>query len=131
MDTKQLLKSLCKEQVPSSREDMIYPSIKEIFSSFGDVHIDPMNNIVIHKKGKKKGSIMIMAHADEVFLIVIEVCEGGFLKFKGIGIDPKALVSQEVIIHGKKSVLGIIGIKPPSIMSNDEKKKAVSRGSSN
>lgn len=126
MDSRQLLKSLCSSQTPSSREDMIYPLIKEIFNSFGDIYIDSMNNIVVHKKGKGKNSIMIMAHADEVFLIVTEICEGGFLKFKGVGIDPKALVSQEVLIHGKEDILGIIGIKPPYIMNNDEKDKAIS-----
>lgn len=124
MDNKQLLKKLCLAHGPSSREDKIYPLIKESFSSFGDISIDPMNNIVIHKKGKGKGKVMIMAHADEIFLIVTEICEGGFLKFKGVGVDPKALVSQEVVIHGKEDILGIVGIKPSYLMSNEEKNKA-------
>lgn len=125
MDGIQLLKSLCINHSPSSREDMLYPLLKETFSQFGDIYIDHMNNMVIHKRGKGKGRIMIMAHADEVFLIVTEICEGGFLKFKGVGVEPKALVSQEVVIHGKEDTLGIIGIKPPYIMSNDEKDNGV------
>lgn len=125
MESKELLKRLCNEHVPSSREDMIYPLIKEIFQPFGEIYLDNMNNIVIHKKGKGKGNIMIVAHSDEVSLIVKEICDGGFLKFNGIGIDPKALISQEVIIHGKEKVLGIIGIKPYSIMSKEEKEKSI------
>ncbi|QGU93796.1 M28 family peptidase [Clostridium bovifaecis] len=129
MDSMQLLKDLCINHSPSSREDMLYPLVREAFSPFGDIYIDHMNNVIIHKRGKGKGSIMIMAHADEVFLIVTEICEGGFLRFKGIGIDPKALVSQEVVVHGKDKILGIIGIKPIYIMSNDEKKNGVTADS--
>jgi tetrahedral aminopeptidase len=126
MDTVQLLKELCESHCPSSREDMLYSMIKNIFDPFGHIYMDSMNNIIIHKKGRGKDSVMIMAHIDEVFLIVTEICDGGFLKFKGVGIDPKSLVSQEVVIHGKEKILGIIGIKPSYIMTNDEKNKGVS-----
>ena len=60
---------------------------------------------------------MLMAHFDEIFLMIIEIMENGFLKFIGNGIDPKALVSQEVVVHGKKQIDGIIGIKPPHLMT--------------
>ncbi|MCY6485912.1 M42 family metallopeptidase [Clostridium aestuarii] len=125
MEYKQLLKQLCLSHAPSGREHLIYQQIEAVFSSFGDVSIDNMNNIIVHKKGRGKGSIMLMAHADEVFLIVTDICDGGFLKFKPVGIDPKTLVSQEVIVHGKEGILGIIGIKPPHLMNDDEKNKAV------
>ena len=125
MDNKDLLKRLCLSHAPSGREYMIYPLIKEVFSPFGEVNMDHMNNIIVHKKGKGKGSIMLMAHADEIFLIVTEICKGGFLKFRGVGVDPKALVSQEVIIHGKKDLLGIIGIKPSYLQDDNEKDSAV------
>lgn len=108
MDSKELLKRLCLAHSPSGREYMLYPMIEEMFKEFGEIYIDKMNNIVIHKKGRGKGSIMLTAHGDEIFLIVTDICQGGFLKFKGVGIDPKALISQEVIIHGKEDVKGII-----------------------
>ncbi|MCY6372724.1 M42 family metallopeptidase [Clostridium ganghwense] len=129
MDSKDIFRELCLAHAPSGREHLIYPIIKRVFNSFGDVSIDKMNNVVVHKKGKSNGSIMLMAHADEIFLIVTEICKKGFLKFKGVGVDPKTLISKEVIIHGKKEVLGIIGVKPPHLMDEDEKNKAVSADS--
>jgi len=108
MDSKELLKELCLAHAPSGREYMLYPIIKEAFKGFGDIYIDKMNNIVIHKKGEGQGSIMISAHADEIFLIVTEICHNGILRFKGVGVDPKALISQEIVIHGKEKLTGII-----------------------
>ena len=108
MDSKELLKELCVAHAPSGKEYMLYQIIKEAFKGFGDIYIDKMNNIVIHKKGEGQGSIMISAHADEIFLIVTEICHNGILRFKGVGVDPKALISQEVVIHGKEKLTGII-----------------------
>lgn len=125
MECKEFLKTLCETHSPSGREEWIYHVIKDSFQNFGEVSIDNLNNIYVHKKGNNKGKLMIMAHADEVFLMVTDFSGKGFLKFKSNGIDPKALVSQEVIIHGKKTIEGIIGIKPPRLMDEEEKKKSV------
>ncbi len=125
MENKDLLKSLCLGHAPSGREHMIYSLIKEIFSPFGEVNIDHMNNIIVHKKGKGNNSIMLMAHADEIFLIVTDIYEDGFIKFRAVGVDPKALVSQEVIIHGKQSILGIIGIKTLYLQDDNERSNTV------
>lgn len=126
MDEKQLLKTLCTAHAPSGREHWIYPLFKEAFEPIcKEVREGNLNNAYACKKGRGKGSIMLMAHADEIFLMINEISENGFLKFTANGFDPKTLVSQEVIIHGKESIHGIIGIKPPHLMSDDEKDKAV------
>jgi len=121
----EFLKKLCTSHAPSGREHWIYETIKDAFEPFGQVSLGKLNNTYIHKKGKGKNSIMLMAHADEVFLMITEISENGFLKFKGNGIDPKTLVSQEVYVHGKERVLGIIGIKPPHLMNEEDRKKAI------
>ncbi|MCM0648229.1 M42 family metallopeptidase [Clostridium swellfunianum] len=121
----EFLKKLCTSHAPSGREHWLYPVVKDAFEPFGELSLGKLNNIYAYKKGKGKESIMLMAHADEVFLMVTELCENGFLKFKSNGIDAKTLVSQEVYIHGKEKVLGIIGIKPPHLMSEEDRKKAI------
>lgn len=122
----EFLKKLCLSHAPSGREHLIYPSIKEAFEPFGEVTLGRLNNTYVHKKGKGNSSIMLMAHADEVFLMITDISENGFLKFKSNGIDAKTLVSQEVVVHGKEDILGIIGIKPPHLMNEEDKSKAVS-----
>ncbi|MPM68242.1 putative aminopeptidase YsdC [bioreactor metagenome] len=68
---------------------------------------------------------MVMAHLDEIFMSVTAIKENGFLEFRGNGIDVKTLVSQEVVVHGEKDILGIIGIKPPHLMKDEERNKAI------
>ncbi len=120
MEDVEFLRKICEAYAPSSREHWLYPIINDNFKKFGDVSISHLNNIYIHKKGNNKGKIMIMAHADEVFLMIKNIDEKGFLAFKTIGIDPKTLPSQEVIIHGKKNILGIINSKPKEFIGKDE-----------
>jgi endoglucanase len=119
------LKRLCTSHAPSGREHWIYPLIKEAFEEFGEVRLGKLNNVYVHKKGRGTGSIMLMAHADEVFIMITDIGENGFLKFKSVGIDAKTLVSQEVYIHGKERILGVIGIKPPHLMNEEDRSKAV------
>lgn len=125
MEEKALLKDFCTAHGPSGREHWVYPIFKEAFEPVCDeVRQGNVNNAYAIKKGNGKASIMLMAHADEVFLMVSEISDNGFLKFVGNGIDAKTLISQEVLIHGKEAVDGIIGIKPPHIMTDDDKKKS-------
>lgn len=125
MDDKELLKNLCMAHGPSGREHWLWDYVSEVFSEFGEVTKDNLNNIIVHKKGNGKGKIMLMAHLDEVFMVVTDIKENGFLEFKGNGIDAKTLVSKEVVIHGKNTLTGIIGIKPPHLMKEEDRKKAV------
>ena len=125
MNNKEFLKELCNTASPSGREHWLLPVITKYFEPFGEVTVGNLNNIYVHKKGAGSTKIMLMAHADEIFLMITEISERGFLKFKAVGIDPKTLVSQEVCIHGKTEVLGIIGIKPPHLMKKDEKEKTI------
>ena len=126
MDEKKLLKTLCESHGPSGKEYLIHPVIEDIFSPYGEISKDNLNNLYIKKKGESKGKIMIMAHCDEIFLMVTEILERGFLKVKSRGIDVKTLVSQEVVIHGKKQIKGVMGIKPPHLMTKEDREKAVS-----
>ncbi|WP_035293380.1 M42 family metallopeptidase [Clostridium sp. KNHs214] len=120
-----LLRNLCTSHGPSGRENWIHGEIKEAFKEYGEIKEGNLNNLYVHKKGKGNKSIMLMGHADEVFLNITEICERGFLKFKPLGIDAKTLVSQEVIIHGKETIEGVIGIKPPHLMNEEERVNAV------
>jgi len=121
----ELLKQLCEAHGPSGREQWLYPIVKEAFEPFGQVSLGKLNNVYVRKDGKGKGSVMLMAHADEIFLVITGIRENGFLEFKGYGIDVKTLVSQEVVVHGNKDIVGVIGIKPPHLMDDEERTKAV------
>lgn len=125
MNEKIFLKQLTESHGPSGKEKWVHPLIEEAFKDYCSIKRDNINNLYLIKKGMGKGKVMIMAHCDEVFLMVSEIIDKGYLKVKGNGIDPKTLVSQKVLIHGSEKIQGIIGIKPPHLMSDEERDKAI------
>ena len=125
VEGKEFLKVLCEGHAPSGREHWLHEEVKKAFRFCDENSVDNLNNLYVRKDGNGKGKIMLSAHLDEVFLMVNGIKESGFLSFIIKGIDRKALVSQEVIIHGKKDILGIIGIKPPHLMNEEERNRGV------
>lgn len=105
--------------------------IFEMFKEYtDDVYISNLGSVVAKRKGTKEnsGSVMIEAHMDEIGLMVTGVDDKGFVKFTNIGgIDSRILLGCEVIIHGKEEVFGVIGAKPPHLMTDDERDKAPER----
>jgi endoglucanase len=91
-----------------------------------DAHIDKFGNVIGFKKGKGKGKLMFSAHMDEIGLMVAHIDEQGFLGVSQIGgFDQRTLLAQEVVVHGKEKIYGVIGVKPPHITTPEEAKKSV------
>ena len=133
MKSASLLSKLTEATGISGREDRVAKIILNFFTHeegrewISQVHRDKLGNIILHKKGQSEAppKIMFAAHMDEIGLIVTDI-EEGFLRFSSIGgIDQRVLVGQEVIVHGKKDLLGIIGAKPPHIQTPDERGKSI------
>ncbi|MCL2016290.1 MAG: M20/M25/M40 family metallo-hydrolase [Defluviitaleaceae bacterium] len=101
------------------------------------VSVDKMGNFIAHKKGfstsmtntENPPKVMLMAHIDEIGMIVSEVRKNGFVKFSPVGgIDKRTILAQEVTIHSRKTgekIFGVIGIKPPHLTSNSDMEKPV------
>ena len=125
--TKELLFSLCNSTGVSGFEfKQTAGLVTEAFKEYCDeVWTDTLGNVIGHKKGKGKYSVLFAAHMDEIGLMVSGYEKGGFLRFETIGgYDQRSLVAQEVYVHGKESVYGIIGVKPPHITTAEEAKNA-------
>ena len=126
---KDLIKELSSLHAISGFEYRINEKIRDIFSEYCDeVKIDVLGNVIAvkHSKVKDAKKILIEAHMDEIGLMVKNIDEKGFITFENVGgVDERILPASEVIIHGKKDIKGIIGAKPPHIMSSGEGKKTV------
>jgi len=105
-------------------EHRLYPSLEEIFGSL-DCHLDRdfMGNFYAGKKGDDgKLSVMLAAHMDEIGLMITHIDNRGFIHFTAVGgIDGRTLLCQEVIVHGKQEVKGIISSVPSKVQSNNAK----------
>ena len=69
---------------------------------------------------------MLAAHTDEVAVLVTDIDDKGFLRFHPWGIVTNVLPGQRMMLRGRKGPLyGILGTKPPHVLSDTEKKAAI------
>ncbi|MCL1987613.1 MAG: M42 family metallopeptidase [Firmicutes bacterium] len=81
-----LLKKLCAEVGASSQESAVMELIlAEIKPLIDDHKIDPLGNLIAHKKGSSDKKFMLAGHADQIGLMVNYISEKGFLYFSTIG----------------------------------------------
>lgn len=130
LDTKSFLKKLCNGVGVSGYEHTISNAVIDGFKPLTDeVSTDKLGNVIAIKRGENNENnikIMLAAHMDEIGLMVKDIEDSGFLRFTNVGgIDSRTLLAQEVIVHGKKDIYGVIGAKPPHLQDADEKGKAI------
>jgi putative aminopeptidase FrvX len=128
VDVKNVLKEMSALDAVSGNEKNMWGFLDDSFKSYCDnVEVDKFGNIIGLKKGQNpERKIMVTSHYDEIGFLVKSIDENGFIRFTNIGgIDSKILLAQEVIIHGKENIYGVIGAKPPHLLDPEEAKKAV------
>jgi putative aminopeptidase FrvX len=104
--------------------------ISEIKPLVDKIEIDNMGNLIAIKYGTQKPSdskkMMVAAHMDELGMMVKYIGEDGFIRFHVLGgYDPRTLIGQRVIVHGKQDLIGVIGIKAIHFMSEEERKRSI------
>ena len=129
MELEPVLYRLCEMHGVSGYESGVAQAVAELFTPYVDeVTIDALGSVIAVKKSKKQGAkrVMLDAHMDEIGLMVTKIDEKGFLKFTNVGgVDERILPAREVVVHGKRDLPGVIGIKPPHLQSADENKKTL------
>lgn len=114
MQNKEQLKLLLEASGPSGYEEQVIDLFRSFIAPYVDeVSVDVNGNCIAHKKGTGK-KVMLVAHADEVGLMVSYIDDKGYVYFKEIGgIDTNLLPGQRVSIAGRNgTVVGIVGKKP-------------------
>jgi len=127
----ELLKKLCETPGVSGYEERIQKVVREEFEKITDeIKVDKLGNIIGIKKATKIISgilpkkVMLAAHMDEIGFMVSFIDKDGFLRFAPVGgFDPRTLIAQRVVVHGKKDIGGVIGSKPIHILDEEERKK--------
>lgn len=140
-----LLQRICDAPGVSGFEDPIRSLLREeLAGSCDEVGVDRMGNLIGLKRARLPSAVrrtsgipgnpdptgqplrvMVSAHMDEIGFAVRHIDPDGFIKIMPIGgIDSRVILSERVIIHGRKDIPGFIAPQPNWILSDDEKKKA-------
>lgn len=120
----QLIKTLSEMCAVSGHEERISEKIVKLFDQYCDVVCtDNLGNVIAVKKSKNSNGqkVMIEAHMDEIGLMVTDIDDKGFLYFAPVGgIDARILPANEVVVHGSEDIFGVIGAKPPHVLTQAE-----------
>lgn len=96
-----------------------------------EVSYDKLGSVVFTKKAVEEAApkIMLASHMDEIGFLVKHITKEGFLKFTCLGgWWEQVMLSQRVTVHGSKGdLVGVIGSKPPHILSAEERTKVVAK----
>ncbi|MBQ9956283.1 MAG: M42 family peptidase [Ruminococcus sp.] len=81
------------------------------------------NGNVVGSYGEyKEGAplLLIDAHLDQIGMIVSYITDDGFIKVGNLGgLDRRLLPAQQVVIHGKEKIKGVICSVPPHLSSGE------------
>jgi endoglucanase len=98
--------------------------------ALGELSQDKIGSVICKKSGSDESpKVMLAGHMDEIGFMVKQISPEGFIKFLPLGgwFD-QVLLGQRVIIQTQKGdVVGVIGAKPPHLLTPDEREKVVKR----
>src|SRR5690625_3737428 len=93
-----------------------------------EVYTDNLGSLIAKKTGDEKGpKIMVAGHLDEVGFMVTRIDDNGFIYFQTVGgwWSQVMLAQRVTIMSGQGDITGVIGSKPPHILTAEARKKPV------
>jgi putative aminopeptidase FrvX len=127
--TVDLLRELTAVAAPSGYEQPAAEIVKRRLEAISKVEFDRMGNVFCTLEGTAaRPRIVLPAHLDEVGLMVTFVDEKGYIRFQTLGgWWSQVLLAQRVnVINSKGEVIpGVVGSKPPHLLSEEERNKVV------
>lgn len=128
-DTLTMLKELTDAKGIPGNEREVRGVMKKYIEPLADeVTTDNLGSLIAKKAGNENGpKIMVAGHLDEVGFMVTRIDDKGFLRFQTVGgwWSQVMLAQRVTIVTNKGDVTGVIGSKPPHILSAEARKKPV------
>jgi endoglucanase len=125
-----LLKELTESDGVAGYEGETSRVIKRYLEPLGEIVEDKLGSMICRKAGMaQEPRVVLVAHMDEVGFMVKFVTQEGFVRFTPLGgwWDQVLLGHRVRIRTNKGNLLGMIGAKPPHLLSEDERKKIVEK----
>ena len=122
-----LLRELCLCPAPSGFEGTVQDLLRgRLANGSAEVGADAIGNLWASVGPPDGPSVVAIAHADEIGLIVTHVDDAGFVRFDVVGwLDHQLLPGHTLLVHGRQGVVrGIVGRPPTHLVPEAERGKA-------
>lgn len=120
------LRELTLISAPSGFEKPVREVIRAKWQNYmPDIHTDGIGNVIARDKGQKGPRILLMAHMDEVGLMVESVTQNGYLRVIPLG----GIHSSVIFAHrwqiqtDKGTVIGYSGMDSPHLLAESEREQ--------
>ena len=126
--TVKLLKDLTEAHGVPGYETPVREVTRQYLAPLGVLSQDKIGSLICRKDGQAAAPrVMLAGHMDEIGFMVKHITKEGFIKFLPLGgWFSQVLLGQRVIIKTSKGdVVGVIGVKPPHLLSAEERSKVV------
>ncbi|PLS02585.1 M42 family metallopeptidase [Neobacillus cucumis] len=128
-ETLTMLKDLTDAKGIPGNEREVREVMKKYIAPYADeITHDGLGSLIAKKVGKEGGpKIMVAGHLDEVGFMITQIDDKGFLRFQTVGgwWGQVMLAQRVTIVTRKGEVTGIIGSKPPHVLSAEARKKPI------
>jgi putative aminopeptidase FrvX len=128
-----LMRRVCDAPGVSGFEGPIREVVRaELAAHCGELRVDRMGNLTGIRRatrapaGEPALKVMVAAHMDEIGFVASHIDAGGFVRILPIGgYDPRTLIAERVVIHGRRDIAGVIAPQPNWILSDEDKKRVL------
>ncbi len=133
MPIQELLAELSEASGPSGHEGEVRRIVRRELEKYADdVTVTPLGSVIGCKRATLPRSnshnahkVLFEGHMDEIGLLVTAI-DHNVIRFDEIGgFDVRVLLSQNVLVHGRETLPGVIGSRPPHVLSPEERKHPV------
>jgi len=125
-----LLKDLTEAHGVPGYETPIRAVVRKYLQPLGELSQDKLGSVICEQKGTSDAPrVMLAGHMDEIGFMVKQITKEGFIKFLNLGgWYDQVLLGQRVLIKTcNGDVLGVIGAKPPHLLTPEDRSKVVTR----
>ncbi len=123
MEIKDILQKLSNADGASGSEKNAAETAVELLKPYCPDAVIENGNVIgtFGKFSGKKRSLLLDAHIDQIGMIVTYITDDGFIKFSNLGgIDRRLLPAQQVVIHGKRDIKGVVCSVPPHLSKGEK-----------
>lgn len=125
MNLTEILRKLSEAEGVSGAETDAGAAALEMLRGYcTDVCSDPTGNIIgtVNPQAADLPHVLLDAHLDQVGFIVTAITDEGFIRAGNVGgLDMRIMPAQNVAVHGRKRLSGVIASVPPHLSGGKSK----------